>query len=310
MGLFNKETENTENNNTENSNIKNNNARDNNTENAAKNKFDSASDDTYNKNDTGGKNIIDSKSIADNKDGTDKNGTKDKKKPDEKEMSFIDHIEEIRRRIIVVLIVFAVAFIPAYIYHNKILQLLMYPLENKKLIFLEVLEPFLVNVKLAFFGAAIIAIPVLVYQIIVFIKPALSSRIKKSLIPLTIIFFVLFAGGIIFSYKLMVPISLRWLLNQGANLSQNLSVNKYISFVGWFLLGSGIVFELPLILLFLIKVNILTVPQLRRQWRVVYIVILLICAIITPDWSPVTMGILAVPMILLYELSLLLAKFF
>jgi sec-independent protein translocase protein TatC len=253
---------------------------------------------------------------ADNKNGIDsqgmagKNDSRNKKKTDEKEMSFIDHIEELRKRIIAVLIVFAVAFIPAYIYHEKILQFLMYPLENKKLIFLEVLEPFLVNVKLAFFGAAIVAIPVLVYQIIIFIKPALSSRIRRSLIPLSIIFFVLFAGGVIFSYKLMVPISLRWLLNQGANLSQNLSVNKYISFVGWFLLGSGIVFELPLILLFLIKVNILTVPQLRRQWRVVYIVILLICAIITPDWSPVTMGILAVPMILLYELSLLLAKFF
>jgi sec-independent protein translocase protein TatC len=309
MGFFNKDTENTDNN-TEKNIIKNNNAGDNNIENTAKNNFNSASDDAYNKNDTGGKNIIDSKSIADDKDGTDKNGAKGKKKNGEKEMSFIDHIEELRRRIIVVLIIFAVAFIPAYIYHNKILQFLMYPLENKKLIFLEVLEPFLVNVKLAFFGAAIVAIPVLVYQIIIFIKPALSRRIRRSLFPLTIIFFILFAGGIIFSYKLMVPISLRWLLNQGANLSQNLSVNKYISFVGWFLLGSGIVFELPLILLFLIKVNILTVPQLRRQWRVVYIVILLICAIITPDWSPVTMGVLAVPMILLYELSLLLARFF
>ncbi|MCL5069819.1 MAG: twin-arginine translocase subunit TatC, partial [Actinobacteria bacterium] len=67
-------------------------------------------------------------------------------------------------------------------------------------------------------------------------------------------------------------------------------------------------FELPLILLFLIKLNILTVKQLRRQWRIAYIVILVICAIITPDWSPVTMALLAVPMILLYELALLLAR--
>ena len=289
MGLFNKGTENTENNNTES---------------AAKNEIDSASkaaDD---------KGSVNNKDSGDNKGAANQNDTKDKKKTDEKEMSFIDHLEELRRRIIIVLIVFAVAFIPAYIFHNNILQFLMYPLENKKLIFLEVLEPFLVNVKLAFYGAAIVAIPVLVYQILVFVKPALSSRIRRSIFPLTIIFFVLFASGVVFSYKLMVPVSLRWLLNQGANLSQNLSVNKYISFVGWFLLGSGIVFELPLILLFLIKVNILKVPQLRRQWRVVYIVILLICAIITPDWSPVTMGILAVPMILLYELSMLLAKFF
>jgi len=81
-------------------------------------------------------------------------------------------------------------------------------------------------------------------------------------------------------------------------------------FIGWFLLGSGIIFGFPLVLLFLIKAEIITVPQLRRQWCVVYIVILLPCAIITPDWSLVTMGVLAIPMMLLYELALLFAKLF
>jgi len=226
------------------------------------------------------------------------------------EMSFLDHMEELRRRIIVVLIIFAVAFIPAYIYHNKLLALLTFPLADKKLIFLDILEPFLVNVKLAFFAAAVVAIPVLLYQVLTFIKPALGGKIRRKLFPVAIIFVLLFAGGVVFSYKLLIPVAVKWLLGQGANLSQALSVNKYVSFIGWFLLGSGIIFELPLILLFLIKAEILTVPQLRRQWRVVYIVILLACAIITPDWSPVTMGVLAVPMILLYELALLLAKFF
>ena len=226
------------------------------------------------------------------------------------EMSFLDHMEELRRRIIVVLIIFAVAFIPAYIYHNKLLALLTFPLADKKLVFLDILEPFLVNIKLAFFAAAVVAIPVLLYQVLTFIKPALGGQIRRKLFPVAIIFVVLFAGGVVFSYKLLIPVAVKWLLGQGANLSQALSVNKYVSFIGWFLLGSGIIFELPLILLFLIKAEILTVPQLRRQWRVVYIVILLLCAIITPDWSPVTMGVLAVPMILLYELALLLAKFF
>ncbi len=226
------------------------------------------------------------------------------------QMSFVGHLEELRKRIIVVLAVFAVAFIPAYIYHNKILQFLTVPLANKELVFLEITEPFLVNVKLAFFAAAAVAIPVLVYQVVVFIKPALSGRIRKNLTVLTIIFFILFAAGIAFSYKLLIPVAVKWLLGQGANLTQTLSVNKYISFIGWFLLGAGILFELPLILLFLIKADIITVQQLRRQWRVVYIVILLLCAIITPDWSPVTMGVLAVPMILLYEGGLFIAKFF
>jgi sec-independent protein translocase protein TatC len=203
-----------------------------------------------------------------------------------------------------------VAFIPAYVYHSKILEFITAPLVNKKLVFLEVMEPFLVNVKLAFFVAAAVAIPVLVYQVLVFIKPALSGRIRKNLGILTIVFLILFAGGVAFSYELMVPVAVRWLLGQGAGLTQILSANKYVSFIGWFLLGAGIIFEMPLVLLFLIKADIINVAQLRRQWRVVYIVILLLCAIITPDWSPVTMGVLAVPMILLYELALLLARFF
>jgi sec-independent protein translocase protein TatC len=241
-------------------------------------------------------------------------GSDSREKPEDKisgkEMSFVGHLEELRKRIIIVLIVFAVAFIPAYIYHAKILEFITAPLANKKLVFLEVTEPFLVNVKLAFFAAAAVAIPILVYQIIIFIKPALSGKIRKNLTALTIVFFFLFAGGVAFSYKLMIPVAVKWLLGQGAGLTQILSVNKYVSFIGWFLIGAGIMFEMPLVLLFLIKADIITVAQLRKQWRVVYIVILLLCAIITPDWSPVTMGVLAVPMILLYELALLFARFF
>ena len=256
---------------------------------------------------------------SDNKDNI--NGSKANKSVDnsragpdgktpEKEMSFIGHLEELRKRIIIVLGVFAVAFIPAYIYHAKILEFITTPLANKKLVFLEVTEPFLVNVKLAFFAAAAVAIPILVYQLIVFIRPALSGKIRKNLGVLTIVFFILFAGGVAFSYKLMIPVAVKWLLGQGTGLTQILSVNKYVSFIGWFLIGAGIMFEMPLVLLFLIKADIITVAQLRKQWRVVYIVILLLCAIITPDWSPVTMGVLAVPMILLYELALLFARFF
>jgi sec-independent protein translocase protein TatC len=106
----------------------------------------------------------------------------------------------------------------------------------------------------------------------------------------------------------MVPIAVNWLISQGAELTQTLSVTKYVNFIGWFLVGAGLIFEMPLVLVFLIKINVLTIPQLRRQWRVVYIIILVLCAIITPDWSPVTMGVLAAPMILLYELALLLAR--
>jgi sec-independent protein translocase protein TatC len=235
---------------------------------------------------------------------------RDKKKKDpEKVMTFIDHLEELRKRIIVVLAVFVVLFGTAYPFHDELLGVLTRPLENKELVFLDITEPFLVNIKISFIAAVMVIMPLLVFQIIGFAFPAFSKKIRRRVIPIGILFFILFYGGIAFSYFLMTPIAVKWLLSQGAELTQTLSVTRYVSFIGWFLVGAGLVFEMPLVLVFLIKIDILTIPQLRRQWRIVYIVILVICAIITPDWSPVTMGVLAAPMILLYELALLLARF-
>lgn len=235
-------------------------------------------------------------------------GSKKIKDP-QKVMAFIDHLEELRKRIIVVLAVFVVFFGAAYPFHNDLLGFLTKPLANRELVFLDITEPFLMNIKISFIAALMAIMPLLVFQILGFAFPVFSKRIKRRVIPIGILFFILFYGGVAFSYFLMVPIAVNWLLSQGAELIQTLSVTKYVSFIGWFLVGTGIIFELPLILLFLIKINVLSVAMLRRQWRVVYIVILLLCAMITPDWSPVTMGVLAAPMILLYELALLLARF-
>ncbi len=232
-----------------------------------------------------------------------------KEKDTQKAMPFIDHLEELRKRIIVILAVFVVFFGTAYPFHNTLLGLLTKPLVNKELVFLDITEPFLVNIKIAFIAAVMVIMPLLVLQIISFAFPAFSERVRKRIIPIAILFFVLFYGGIAFCYFFMIPIAVNWLISQGAGLEQTLSVTRYVSFIGWFLVGAGLIFELPLVLVFLIKINVLTVKQLRRQWRIVYIVILLLCAIITPDWSPVTMGVLAAPMILLYELALLLARF-
>ena len=227
-----------------------------------------------------------------------------------KKMSFIDHLEELRKRLLVVMAVFVVAIIGFYPLHEKIMHFLTSSFLTTELVYLEVMEPFLVNLKISFFCAVVTVSPLLAYQIATFIAPVFSRKIKKYMIIILILFFILFAGGFIFAYKLLVPVAMKWLLNQGSALRANLSVSKYVSFVGWFMIGGGIAFELPLALLFLIKSGILKIQVLRRQWRVVYIVILLLSAVITPDWSPVTMAVLAVPMILLYELSLLLAKVF
>lgn len=226
----------------------------------------------------------------------------------EKTMSFIGHLEELRKRIIVILAAFVVVFGAFYPFKSKILEVFTKPLMNKELVFLDITEPFLVNIKLAFIAAVVVIMPLLIFQILAFLFPAFNEKIKKRVILIGVLFFILFYGGITFSYYFLIPVAVKWLISQGSGLTQTLSVSKYIGIIGWFLLGTGLIFELPLILLFLIKLNILTVKQLRRKWRIVYIIILVICAIITPDWSPITMALLAVPMVLLYELALLLAR--
>ncbi|MHB1377680.1 MAG: twin-arginine translocase subunit TatC [Candidatus Humimicrobiaceae bacterium] len=234
----------------------------------------------------------------------------DEEEDNSKKMSFIEHLEELRKRLLVVMIVFVAAIIGFYPLHEKIMHFLTSSFLTSDLVYLEVMEPFLVNLKISFFCAIIAISPLLAYQMATFLAPVFSRKIRKYLIIILIMFFILFAGGFIFAYKLLVPVAMKWLINQGSTLKANLSVNKYVSFVGWFMIGGGLAFEMPLVILFLIKAGILKVQMLRRQWRVVYIIILLLSAIITPDWSPVTMAVLAVPMILLYELSLLLAKVF
>ncbi len=141
-------------------------------------------------------------------------------------MSFIDHLEELRIKIIVILSVFIVFFGTAYPFHNTLLGLLTKPLENKELVFLDIKEPFLVNIKIAFMAAIIVIMPVLVFQIISFAFPAFSKRIKNRVIPVAVIFFVLFYGGIAFSYFLMIPIAVNWMVSQGVGLEQTLSVTR------------------------------------------------------------------------------------
>lgn len=225
-------------------------------------------------------------------------------------MTIIEHLEELRRRLIICIAVLIVTAIAAYPLHGYILRLLMVPAGEINLNVLEVTEAFKVNILLSFFVGVVISFPVLAYQTLKFVLPALKRRERRLLIPLVILFFVLFLGGVVFSYFNLLPVATRWLLAQGQGLELTLAVSRYVSFVGWFLLASGVAFELPLVLLALIKVGLVDRRMLRKQWRVAYVVILLLAAILTPDWSPITMMVLALPMIFLYELALLLARFF
>jgi sec-independent protein translocase protein TatC len=153
--------------------------------------------------------------------------------------------------------------------------------------------------------------PWILYQIYAFVDPALTETERRRTIPLSLLAGLLFAIGIVFGYLVILPVSLRWLLAQaGTQFNVLITANAYISFVLFFLLIVGATFETPLVILTLALLGVVSPQSLRKEWRIAYMIIAGIAVFGTPDWSPVTMLLVAVPMVMLYEFSIVLCRIF
>lgn len=225
-------------------------------------------------------------------------------------MTYLQHLEELRRRIIVCLVALIVGCAVSWLFAWDILDLLKGPAGNITLYYLKPLEPFLVRFKLCLFGGVILALPVILFEILAFLSPALKRREISYAIMVMFMIVAFFAVGVVIGYIYIMPVGIEWLLDlaQG-QMSPVISASEYVNFAGWFMLAFGIAFETPMFIWMLTSLGVISPEQLRKQWRFAYIIILLFAAIITPDWNPVTMLMVAVPMVLLYEMSILLAKF-
>ncbi len=224
-------------------------------------------------------------------------------------MSFIDHLDELRKRIVYVIFALVIGAGISYYFWKPILDLLLEPLGNRQLYFTTPIEPFIGRFRVAIFSGLFIIFPIIIYQIMIYIAPALRTKEKKIAIPIIILLVILFYSGIVFGYQYILPVGVNWLIGQGQGyIEQILTIDKYVSFVFLFLLAFGGGFQTPVAILVLVKLGAVTPKGLRKNWRVAYIVILTIAAIITPDWSPITMAVMALPMLVRYELSILLAK--
>lgn len=225
-------------------------------------------------------------------------------------MSFLDHLEELRQRIIRVLIAVVIGAGLSFAFAFDILKILTKPAGKIDLVYLSPLEPFMVKFKIALWTGIFIALPIILYQLLAFIVPALKKKERRMLYPAIAGLVVLFAAGVAFGYNFIMPIGIKWLFGQaGGVLQPNLTASSYVNFAGLFLLAFGASFETPMFILLLIGLGVLSPQTLREQWRVAYVVILVIAAAITPDWSPVTMAVMALPMVILYEISVFLGRF-
>lgn len=226
-------------------------------------------------------------------------------------MTLVEHLEELRQRLQYAVLGLLIATGAGLFFVDTLLAVLLRPAGSVKLTTLTVMEPFLVKIKVAFLFGLAASMPWIIYQLFAFIDPALTENERRKTIPLSILAGALFAAGIAFGYLFILPVSLHWLLGQaGTQFNVLITANAYISFVLFFLLIVGATFETPLVILTLAVLGLVSPQTLRREWRIAYMIIAGIAVFGTPDWSPVTMLLVAIPMVLLYEFSLVLCRIF
>ncbi len=223
---------------------------------------------------------------------------------DEKNLSFTGHLEELRRRIVIVLVTIGGCFAALYPLSENLLVLIRAPMLEEQLYMLAPTEAFVVHLKLAIFGAIIIAMPMILYQAWAFVAPGLYTNEKKYAFPFVIVATISFLLGGLFAYKLILPFGLQFLLGFGGTLIQPvISVSNYVSFITKMILVFGTIFELPVIVVFLSKLGIVS-PAIMRTYRKYAIIgAFVVGAILTPP-DVFTQALMAGPLIILYEISI------
>jgi sec-independent protein translocase protein TatC len=233
-------------------------------------------------------------------------------------MTIVEHLTELRARLIFSGVAFLTFSIAAFFFYEPILDFLTTPLcalppelledmpQGCRLIFTRVIGGFVFRLKVTALVAIIFSSPVWLYQIWAFVTPGLTEKERRYALPFVASSVTLFAVGTAAAY-LALPTGLRVLISlAGSDLVALLGAEEYLNFVGLMLLGFGITFEIPLVLFFLGLVGVITVDQLRRQRKVALVSIVAVAAIVTPSQDPYTLLVLAVPIYLLYELTIVL----
>jgi len=230
-----------------------------------------------------------------------------KKRGDETK-SLLEHIEELRRRLIKALLALAVGFVISALFTNQLLEWLARPVGGlEKLEAIEVTENLGVFMQVALLGGVLLAMPVIVYQVWRFVTPGLYPHEKRYIYILAPAATLLFISGAAFAYFVMLPAAVPALLGFAPIPTRPRPAN-YISFVTNLMFWVGISFEMPLFIFFLAKARLVGPRDLLRNWRVAVFLIALLAALVTPTGDPINMGLVMIPLVVLYVLSILLAR--
>ena len=234
---------------------------------------------------------------------------------EDEKLPLTSHLEELRKRLIVCLIAVGIGFSISYYFSEHIFSILSRPLttllpDGSSFIFTGITEAFVTYLKLAFFAGIFLASPVIIYEIWRFVAPGLYEKEKRNILPFVFLATVFFVGGTAFCYFIVLPAAFKFFIGYNTPSIKMLpSLGEYLSFSCVFLLSFGVVFELPVFIICLAKLGIITEKQLRSNRKLVIIGAFIVSAILTPTPDAINQSLMALPLIILYELSILAVKF-
>lgn len=228
----------------------------------------------------------------------------------EDRLTLVEHLDELRMRLIVCIVVLGVALALCFWQNHLLLEIAQGPLpaNHDRLITFGVTEPFTTTLTVSAYGAIVLSLPVVLWQLYAYVLPAFSEAEKRVVLPILLLFPLLFGAGIAFAYFVVMPAAVHFLLNFNDNqFNVQVRARDYYSFFSMTEIACGLVFQMPLAIIAITRLGIVRVEQLSRNRRYAYLVISIIAAAL-PGVDPVSMLLEMVPLLALYELSIVLAR--
>lgn len=227
---------------------------------------------------------------------------------DESKTGILDHLRELRKRLLWSVAAVVITTAICFFFITDIVDVLKAPAGDINLIFIEMTEGFSTYMRVALMSGIVLAMPVLIYQFLMFVIPALTRAERKKVYIIVPVVTIMFAGGVSFAYFLLIPPATDFLLNFGKEMAeQQIRISNYISFITRLLIAIGILFEMPVVTTFLARMGIITSRWLASRRKIMILFSFVVAAVITPTPDAVNQSIVAGTMIILYEISIWLA---
>jgi sec-independent protein translocase protein TatC len=227
-------------------------------------------------------------------------------------LTLVEHLDELRNRLIVCIAVFGVALALCFWQNHLLLDLAAGPLpdDHDQLLTFGVTEPFTTTLTVSVYGAFVLSLPILLYQVYAYVLPAFSRTERRVVLPILLLFPILFLAGIAFAYFVVMPAAVNFLLSfNDDQFNVQVRARDYYSFFSMTEIACGLIFQMPLAIVAVTRLGIVRVEQLSENRRYAYLGIAILAAAL-PGVDPVTMLIEMVPLLVLYELSILFARAF